>query len=153
MSLRRALHAYGLALAVVFLLLSPLLHGKDDFPLSTYPMFSRKRPEVAWIARASAVDKEERQVLLSPSLIASSEPMQAVATLNRALSRPSTARVLCKEIAGRVARSTSSSLAPLQEVRLDLLKVSVLGWFQTEQKPLEVRPKAHCPILRDSPSP
>lgn len=141
-------HAYGLTALVALLILSPLVRGVDDFPLSTYPMFSSKRPAWAWVSRAVALDAAGQAQPLSPSLVASGEPMQAVATLRRTFARGKTASAaLCTEIAGRVAKSRPGAV----KVRLDQAEVSVLGWFAGNREPRSVYLRAECPVRAPNP--
>lgn len=139
-------HAYGLTAALTLAVLSPLLHGRDGFPLSTYPMFSARRPDVAWIARAEGETSSGQARALSPTLVSgSAEPMQAVSTLNRAFaSGRAGAKRLCREIA---KRATGGEIA---RVRLERIQVSVLGYFDGEG-PRAVTPMATCTV--GSPTP
>lgn len=136
-----------LGLGLTLLVLSPLLSGRDGFPLSTYPMFSSRRPEVAWFARALAMDAEGQTQTLSPSLVVSGEPMLAVATLRRTFGQgPEATEKLCREIAARVAKDAAYVAAT--RVRLDQAELSVLGRFRGETDPRQVRVLAECPVER-----
>ncbi|MEO1228633.1 MAG: hypothetical protein AAFZ18_06995 [Myxococcota bacterium] len=142
--MRASLHAYGLTAGVVLLVLSPLGHGQDGFPLSTYPMFSSRRPEVATLARAVGATSTGEPVPLSPSLVSgSSEPMQAVSTVNRTIraGKPASER-LCQDIAKRVADAKPEA----REIRIELVDVHVEGWFAGERAPRRTRRIATCPV-------
>lgn len=144
--MREALHAYLISAGAVALVLSPLAHGQDGFPLSTYPMFSARRPAVATIARALAASADGEEISLSPRLVSgSSEPMQAVSTVNRAFaSGTPAAEALCRAIADRVGTEKPEAL----EVRLELIEVDVEGWFAGERSPRRRQRFATCPVSR-----
>lgn len=122
---------------------------RDDFPLSTYPMFTARRT-TAWLHGAVAVFPEGHEEALSPSLICGSmEVMQAAQTVRQALAQRR-ARPLCEEIAVRVG--ADSSLAGATAVRVIGMKYEPIVWFgQVDPQPLERRQHARCPVRRDAP--
>lgn len=116
--------------------------ARDDFPLSTYPMFSRKRPDTMWAATARGVTRDGRRTQIAAADIASSEPMQALSTLKRALNGgPRAARALCREIAARVARDPE-----LVAVELRWERYPVIDYFLGETEPRAVRRVARCGV-------
>lgn len=135
---------YAFSFALVGAVVAPgLVPGvSDSFPLSTYPMFSRARPETMWAATARAVTADGDEVVVATSDIATSEPMQAVATLKRALDGgPAAARALCRDIAGRVADEPG-----VVAVELRWEQYPVLGYFRGETEPRAVRRVARCAV-------
>jgi hypothetical protein len=88
--------------------LSPLLRrpADDGFPLSTYPMFARPRPRQLTMSYPLGVTADGGRRTLSPALIGSSEVLQALAIVERAVARRGAAlQGLCQAIARRVAAS------------------------------------------------
>jgi hypothetical protein len=96
------------SIALIAAALSPLVRRPDDdgFPLSTYPMFAWRRPQVLAMSYPLGVTAEGVERYLSPELIGSSEVLQAAAIVERAVARrgAEVAR-LCEAIARRVAAS------------------------------------------------
>lgn len=86
--------------------LSPLAREpatEDSFPLSTYPMFAFKRPDARVAMHyVVAVGPGGARTHVPPSLVANREPMQAMKTVQRAVSLGQQAG-LCADVAGRVA--------------------------------------------------
>ena len=117
----------------------------DDFPLSTYPMFAPRRKDARVVLDyAIAVGPGDRRVHLAPSLVGSSEPMQAMMTISRAVARGHGA-TLCAEIAGRLAvRAGYRGYDEVQLVTGNHLAVDYLtrGVRGTETV------RARCPIAR-----
>jgi hypothetical protein len=130
----------GGALLLAAVLGPGLLGSADSFPLSTYPMFSRQRPARSWVATVRGFTANGRSDRIPAEVISSSEPMQAVATLNRALrsGRKATAQ-LCRDIAVRV---------PKDYVRLEIRReqYSTQGFFRGEDEALRTRVAARCPV-------
>ncbi len=141
----RGVRGWGILVSVVCLgaVIAPAVipGAPDSFPLSTYPMFSSRRPAKSWIATAIARRADGTRVALETSDIASSEPMQAVATLRRALAVPSRAAELCRTIASRVAGREG-----LREVELRWEQYPTVEYFRGETDPLAVRVVTRCPI-------
>lgn len=76
----------------------------DSFPLSTYPMFASRRPGAKLYLEylvATGPDGARRHV--PPELIANHEVIQAIVTVQQAVSRGD-AKGLCTRVAARVAR-------------------------------------------------
>jgi hypothetical protein len=119
---QRHTRLYGYALIVVILGATayPLTwpRGRDSFPLSSYPMFSRLLPTAAMTVQyAIGVDAGGGRHHLAPELVANDEVLQARAVLAHAVGRGRAGvDTLCKHIAGRVART--SSLRHVIEVRI-----------------------------------
>jgi len=136
--------AYLVSATLVGAVLWPLQKAKpkDDFPLSTYPMFSRKRPSEVSIDHVVAV-AGERQEALPPDLVASGEVLQAKATITQKLRRGRRgAEELCRQVAERMAADEDYAWADRIEVRSD--RYLVLGYFSGARKPIWSRVHARC---------
>lgn len=86
--------------------LSPLVRDpkEDGYPLSTYPMFASRRPTELTVDYALGIARSGERTQLEPSLIGSSEVLQAHAILAHAVAHGrSSQTALCRAIAGRVA--------------------------------------------------
>lgn len=120
------LRAYLVTLGVAAAMLSAPIRGEDDFPLSTFPMFSTRRPDWTWVARAYLETPDGASVSLSPNLVAgTSEPMQAVVSLRRA-NRRGVAPRLCRAI--------------------DRVELSLIGSFVGHVEPRRREERARCPV-------
>lgn len=117
---------------------------RDSFPLSDYPMFSTVR-EAAFLQIAVGVGPGGAEERLPPSLVASSEVMQAAQTLRRAVYQDGAAQ-LCREIADRVARSRAHS--HLERVRIESRLFDPARYFSEPggDEPTERRRHASCRV-------
>jgi hypothetical protein len=141
---RRRAWAYLVSVTLVGAVLWPLQQNdpKDSFPLSTYPMFSRKRPTELSIDHVLAV-AGSRQEAIPPKLVASGEVLQAKTTISQKLRRGRRgAEELCRMVAERVADEGDYGWAEHIEVRSD--RYLVLGYFSGAKKPIWSRVHARC---------
>jgi hypothetical protein len=124
----------------------PLVHGRDGYPLSTYPMFARPRPALEQVDRAVGVRGDER-VQLPLRVVGSDEPMQVVATLGSAI-RGGRAASLCADIAGRVGRDPE--LAGVAAVEIATERHDAVAFFASDGDPLPLARtvRARCEVRR-----
>jgi hypothetical protein len=129
-----------LAVAAV---LSPALHERDGYPLSTYPMFSRDRGQVAVIDTAVGRDSAGGRHRLNPSLISGGiEVIRAAATVSRSIRVGDTA-ALCAEIATR-----ARGRAELARIEIVSETHDVVDYFAVSKEPLAVQVHATCEVPR-----
>lgn len=108
MSWRSWLHTHRWALAtavVVVAMLVPVALDRDDFPLSTYPMYSEARPSTVVLPTAVAVDAAGERQRLSLDVIAGvDDPLIAAAELRDAIAADR-ADDACAAVARRLVAS------------------------------------------------
>lgn len=137
--------AYVVTLALMALVLSPLLTGRDSFPHSEYPMFASARPRVSVLSVSYGLDAEGRLHRLSPSTIGGSiEVIHAAATVSRAIATGDADR-LCSEIAGRVADEGPDEVVTVVVARETH---DVVESMAGEPVPLERDVHAICEVVR-----
>lgn len=149
-SRRERLFGTLFSIAVMAAVAAPMVYGKDDFPLSNYPMFSRKRDPVAKVYHVVGFSSVGNHRPLPPKAVGTDEIMQAWQTVKLAVRRrPHGARDLCKEVA---------QYASTHEEYDDLLRIEVrVDWFDTQaywqgnRKPVRTKVAARCPVPRRSP--
>lgn len=137
-------YALVVATLVVGLVVSPHLKAKirDDFPLSSYPMFSVEKDRTTRVTQAVAISSTG-ETPLAPEMVGTDEVLQARALLTRAARRGPEAKKLCAEIAERVAkRGPEAETIVLRTVTHD----SVLYFTRDETKPSAVKVHATCPV-------
>ena len=107
--LRSRAFALIVSIALVGAALSPLARRPEDdgFPLSTYPMFAWRRPTQLTMSYPLGVTADGGRRTLSPALVGSSEVLQALAIVERAVRRGGEAGRLCEAIARRAAASAA----------------------------------------------
>jgi hypothetical protein len=102
-------YAYSFSLLVITAVMAPALiePPRDDFPLSTYPMFSRPMREArAELPAAFAVLADGTRQRVPPALVTSSDVLQALVSLRQAVrAGPHASRALCAGIAARLSES------------------------------------------------
>jgi hypothetical protein len=132
-----------LAGAVCAAVVSPVLRAPehDSFPLSTYPMFAFARSRVEPVSTAVAIDRAGHEHFLTPELVArTDEPVQAVATVDRAVSG-GTADRLCREIARRVARARPGTAT----IEIVTAEWDSVRFFEGDRRPRARTVHARCP--------
>jgi hypothetical protein len=144
------LYAYLVSAVVLAAVCYPFawpLH-RDSFPLSPYPMFSRKLPEpTVTLQYAVGVAPDGTRHHLKPSLVANQEVLQARAVLGRAVSMGQEAtRALCRTIAGRVARERD--LAGVTEVRIVTGTHDAVAYLAGRDTRGQERVHGRCPVER-----
>jgi hypothetical protein len=143
---------YGYAVIVVILGATvypvswPL--GRDSFPLSSYPMFSRRLPTAGMTVQyAIGVDAGGGRHHLAPELIANDEVLQARAVLAHAVGRGRAGvDALCTHIAGRVART--KRLRHVIEVRIVTGNHDAVAYLTGRDRVGKERLHGRCPIQR-----
>jgi hypothetical protein len=138
---------YLVSLGLIGAVLWPLQQAKpkDSFPLSTYPMFSRKRPSEVSIDHVVGVGASGRQEAIPPRFVASGEVLQAKITISQKLKRGRKGALeLCKQVAARLADEEAYGWVERVEVRSD--RYLVVGYFSGARKPIWSRRHASCPV-------
>jgi hypothetical protein len=112
--------AYGVLLVAVLATLSPLARGgKDDFPLSSYPMFSTAKDARAVVDQAVLVRTDGTEKILAPRDLGTDEVLQAEAILGAAVRGGKKAsRALCETVAARLAARGEAGQAPMRAVEI-----------------------------------
>jgi len=140
--MRRRIASVVSVVAVVAVL-SPVVHERDSYPLSTYPMFSHDRGRVATIDTAVGFDAAGERQRLSPTIIAGGiEVIHAAVTVSTSIQRGDT-DALCREIAAR-ARSRPGL------VRIEVVSEThdVVEYFAGRDEPSAVVVHASCTVSR-----
>lgn len=122
---------------------------RDSFPLSSYPMFAHNRRSAELRAvYAVATDAAGERRYVPPDLVANREVLQARAVLDRAgKSGGKGARLLCGEIAGRIAALGSGHFAGAREVQIIRGRHDASVYFDTGALGSE-KVLARCPVER-----
>jgi hypothetical protein len=139
----RAAYLWGSAVSVTMLVAvaSPLWHGEDDYPLSTYPMFSKARPAEIDIEHLVGVSADGRERKLPPSLVMRGEVLEAKVAISSAIARQEAA-ALCAAVAQR-APGFDPTLVRV-EVRSDRYRVR--SYFAGDRSPLASQVHARCRV-------
>ena len=102
--LERPVGRWVVMTSLVALLFVPVALDTDDFPLSTYPMYSRVRPVEVSFVTAHGVDRSDGIVTLGLDIVgATDDPLIAAGELRAAIAA-GRADDRCREIATRVDR-------------------------------------------------
>lgn len=148
MTRREQLFACLVTLGLLALSLFPLTYpdGRDSFPFSSYPMFSRSRRHAETV-QALALDDGRRTRVLEPRMVGSEEAMQAASTLRRAAARGGRhAKVLCRHIARRVARDPAFDR--VESVEIARVDYDPVRYLTTGPTPDRRRRIARCKVPR-----
>jgi hypothetical protein len=137
--------------------LSPLVSGRDSFPLSNYPMFSRPRgqPLLFSVVATSARGSEWN---LPSALVGSDEVLQTKVLIERAVNggQAEMAR-LCQQVAARVSSESVSGGEGARgaakvpgdtPVYVDIVsrRYDPVQYFLSQQVPIEERRLQRCDI-------
>jgi hypothetical protein len=143
---RRFAIVVGLALALA--VVSPALRPspRDSFPLSTYPMFSRGRPDTDLsLVQALGVRPDGARFPLPPRITADTyEVLQSMVVLDRAV-REGRAGGLCEAIAARARAAASEDVAA---VEIATSRFDVVRYFEEAPRPLARVVHARCEVER-----
>jgi hypothetical protein len=129
------------------LVLSPLTAmDSDSFPISSYPMFARPRGQpTLYSMLARAADGSERR--LAPSLLGSSEVLQAKVLIQRSVEQgPAATRALCQSVAERIAAEPEAS--DLLSVEIVRRRYDPVAYFVQGPEPLEQERVEGCSVPR-----
>lgn len=132
-------------LAIALLVLSPLGRSStwDDFPISSYPMFSRgDMGGVHGLAHAIVVHADGRRTPATPTEVGSPEPMVANQIIVRAVLETRTPE-LCRLIASHV-HDADAVAVELVVSAYDARKYFVEGKREPEARDVH----ATCPVTR-----
>ena len=137
---------------IVIAVLSPVLEnfrepGRDDFPLSYYPMFSSKRPSTTRIEHAVGVTKDGDIVPIYHTYLGSGGQNQ-IRKQTRKMVRAGRADELCAYVAKRVASSSRKSLRDIVEVRIVTCRYDLDNFFEGEVEPIKTEVHASFPVVR-----
>ena len=146
------LFGYLVCVLVLAATLWPLTwpRGRDSFPLSSYPMFSRKLPTATFSSQYTvAVDGDGGRHHLPPEMIANEEVLQASVVLRRAV-HTRRAGPLCREVARRVAASSRFRQATV--VKIVTGRHDAVAYLRGSDRVGDEKVHARCAIRRDDPT-
>jgi hypothetical protein len=134
---------------LVAAILSPLLRQpeEDSFPLSPYPMFSRRRTRIMRVTHTVGVDRFGESEPLAPSVSTGAwEALQSSRTMVRAIS-VGRAYVLCDEAARRVR--ARAALSHIRLVVIETVTLDAVAYLDgTTRVPLLREEHARCEVVR-----
>jgi hypothetical protein len=119
---------------------------QDSLPLSNYPMFTVRRPQVTSIERAIGIAVDGSEHVLAPELSGGTvEVIHAAQTIVDAI-RAGSADDLCEEIAARVADSDDERTTDVAIVteRFDV----VAALRSDDPQPMDRRVHARCEVVK-----
>lgn len=137
---------------LIVVVLSPLAEVfKDDptdrFPLSYYPMFSRKRADDLAVMHFVGLNAAgERRFV--PFTYFSLGGLNAVRKQIRRLVRAGAAPDLCATVAGRLAEQPTSALADVREVQVVTAYYDYERYFRGDTTPTREKVHASCVVPR-----
>jgi len=144
--------AYGIGWVAVAAVVSPAISSepRDSYPLSNYPMFSKKREnpilhKLVGISRSSGISGTN-SVALPPSLVVEgSEVMQAVSTISQSVTAglPAMQR-LCTDVALRAAQDPR--WVALERVELVEVQFDPVAYFTLDSKPMAQQLLTSCKV-------
>ncbi len=130
---------YGFAALMVVLVAAPVIKSPadDGFPLSTYPMFSRARPQETTVSSAAGYDAAGNRLTLSPTVVGGTrEVIQAAGTVVQAIGTGST-EALCHEVLANAADQVVA-------VEIVTETYDVIAYFDGSEEPLQRTVHARC---------
>jgi hypothetical protein len=127
-----------IAAAVVAAMASPVVTGRDSFPLSTYPMFSSDRSSSEPIDTVVGVDADGTLQRLTPHIISGGPEIVTAAVRVSAEIRAGRAAELCAEVAERHGHRW-----PAYEVLTE--RYDAVAWYgDGDRTPIEITVHATC---------
>lgn len=140
--------AWAVASVVVLAaLLSPLVRGRDGFPLSNYPMFAEPRDTAVKIRHVIGVTADARVRPLPPRVLGTDEIMQANQIALFASKNKQRAAELCTRTAAELATRDGEWREIVRvEVRTD--EFDAIRYWLEDRTPLRGRVHAQCEVPR-----
>lgn len=144
-------HAYLVSAAALVAMAIPFTWplSRDSFPLSNYPMFSRRMPEPELTLQyALGIEPDGARHHLPPELVANQEVLQARAVLARAVRQgPAAVAALCRLAAERVARA-GAPFAAVTEVHIVTGTHDAVAFLTGADTTGRERVHGRCPVER-----
>lgn len=142
-------YAYLVSVSVLAAMAYPFTWplSRDSFPLSNFPMFSRRFPEpILTLQYAVGLAADGERHHLPPELVANGEVLQARAVLARAVRQgPQATAALCRLAADRVARA-GGSWAEVTEVQIVTGKHDAVAYLTGADTRGDERVHERCPV-------
>jgi hypothetical protein len=135
----------AVSVVVLAAMLSPLLRGRDGFPLSNYPMFAEPRDTVVMIRHVVGVTAQGRSRPLPPAALGTDEIMQASQIATIAARRRARAADLCVRVADELRRS-GESYADIVAVEVRSDEYDAIAYWLGERTPQRGELHASCPV-------
>ncbi len=142
-----AAYAYAVSLVLIGAVMWPAVRTppQDSFPLSTFPMFSRKRPAEVLIDHVVAVDDRGVAQVVPPQLVAGADVLQTKVAIAHAVRSGGAGRQrLCREVAARLAKEPDWRHAKRVEIRRD--RFAVLKYFSDSREPIHSQVYVRCKV-------
>ena len=151
MSRRKACAAL-LSLLVIGIVLVPIAENwkaspKDSFPLSYYPMFSRRRPDVVQITHVVGIDPLGNEYPIPYRYVAPGGMNQVRKQLRKAV-RQGVATRLCDKAAGRVARKRKGPLADVDTLAIVTGTYRLDDYIAGKREPESLEVMTICKVVR-----
>ncbi|MCG8448379.1 MAG: hypothetical protein MI725_02210, partial [Pirellulales bacterium] len=124
---------------------------RDDFPLSYYPMFSKRRPEIYKQSYFVGLDSDENQVHIPYKFAGSGGLNQVRRQLKKVLRDGTDEEIatLCQSTADRVAESDKAQYSQVVTVQIVVGHFRLDDYFSSNIKdPLKVEVRAECAVQR-----
>jgi len=154
--LRRFLGDKGLAslfsIVMICTVLSPILENwrskpKDSFPLSYFPMFSRKRSETVRVTYVVGFNARGERHLI-PHRFAGTGGFNQVRKQISKVARKGDADKQCEAIVERIALRRNAPFADLVSVQIVTGEYKLADYFAADKKPLQESVHAACEVER-----
>ena len=150
---RGKIAAAVVSVLLILLVLSPVKENwsdkpQDSFPLSYYPMFTKKRGETMKIIHPVGVDSGGNQVLLHYKFAASGGMNQVRRQIRKTV-RTGDSTELCETVASKVARKKRSPYSSLEKVQLVTSEYHISDYFtEVNQDPISRKVHNTCKVER-----
>ncbi len=120
---------------------------RDSFPLSHYPMFSTKRPDVATVHHAVGIDMEGQYHPI-PTRFVGSGGMNTIRKQIRKIVRSGRQRSqqLCLRIAKNIAQDSSKALGHVVRLQIITGRYSIKDYYRGQTQPLVRQVHSTCDI-------
>lgn len=145
--------AVVVSVLLIVIVLSPIKENwnskpEDSFPLSYYPMFTKKRGETMKIIHPVGVDSGGTQVLLHYKFAASGGMNQVRRQIRKTV-RSGDSTELCEKVAKRVARKKRSPYNDMDKVQLVTSEYHISDYFtEVNQEPVSRTVNHTCEVER-----
>ncbi len=143
--MRSRLLPLAASLGLVGVVLSPLgwPRERDDYPLSTYPMFTTRREREVIVRHVLALDEAGVTKPLGPDLVGNGAVIHAAATVRRAI-EGGAAEALCGLVAARLSASDPPEAARTHAILVATSTFDLETYFAGARAPLRREIHSRC---------
>ncbi len=144
--------AVAFSVLMIGAVLSPVIKNwkknpKDDFPLSHYPMFSKKRLEVAGVTYLVGFDAHGDRHKIPYRWVGEGGLNQVRKQIGKRVENGDAVK-LCESVASKIAAMGDPVASKIVSLQIRSGKYNLTDYFTRQKDPVEEKTRARCRVIR-----